>query len=211
MPIKSENIKEHRSMTANMRIDVDGVTGANIVDEIEFLRNIPSFSDDLYTGYIDKNQLVRYIVILYSDDSFLNKKIPIPLQERKEQLCKLLHIDINDEVRDFLFNLNDVVTLKMVQDFLIAQNHTLWTEISTTEQQYAEAIKLRLKPVEDGKDKDNLAAAELKKKLREECKVMVNDLEGYYRKLYQNHDDVRNQIRVKASSLESLAKSAKDV
>jgi hypothetical protein len=83
----------------------------------------------------------------------------------------------------------------MIFDYLKHQNNHVWTEICTTEQELDEYTRLRLNPVADEKDKDTLTAAEKKDKLRNFCKAMIKDLEEYYNKFFQDHEDVKQKVK----------------
>lgn len=201
-----------KSKTENMFIDIDSVPeGKNPVFEIEFLRNIDSWVK-FDIGFMPKEQLIRYLVVLYSYDSFLNQKTPIPLEERKARALSFSGAEKDKVIEDSLLRLNDDVVLKMVLDFLIAQNNTLWIEIVTTEQQYEEAIGLRLQPIKrDAGDAAQLTASSKKKALRVDCKEMQADIETFYKKFYLDHNDVKEKVRRRATTLELLSKNSKDV
>ena len=157
-----------------------------------------------------RDNLALYLVILYSYDSFLNQRNPIPLDERKEQAATYAGIEIEEKVEHVLFRLKNKGIVDMVLEFLIAQHDNMWTEIVTLEQQYEEAIRLRLAPVGSG-SKAALGAMDLKRKLRDDCKVMLNDLEAYYKKFFLDHNDVRDKTKTRATSFETRAKSAKEL
>lgn len=195
-----------------MFVDVDSIPeGDNPVFEIEFLSEIHSWNT-CNIDIVSKDKLVRYLVILYSYDSFLNKKNPTPLGERKKKALAFAGIENSEIITANLLDLENDVVLLMVQDFLIAQRNNIWTEIATTEQQYEEAIRLRLQPIKrDAVDSSQLSAASKKKALRIDCKEMIGELDILYRKFYLDHNDVKDKVRRKATSLEMLSKSAKHV
>lgn len=195
-----------------MQIDIDSLPeGSNPALEIDFLHRLDSWRN-FEVGLIKKENLMRYIVILYSYDSFLNLRNPMPLAERKNRALSFANITPSDDVTNELLLLENDLILKMIQDFLIAQRNNLWTEIVTTEQQYEEAVRLRLQPISRGdKDKDQLTAADLKKKLRLDCKEMQVDLDRFYKQFYLDHDDLKGKIRERVTSLEMLAKSVANV
>lgn len=194
-----------KSRTENMLIDIDSIDeNLDAALEIPFLRQIDSWAK-FTIGLIPKPKLLQYLVVLYSHDSFLNTRNPIPLADRKQRALKFAGIKNTNDVTNELLLLENELILKMILDFLIAQKNNLWTEIITTEEQYEEAIKLRLKPIKADKGKDELGAAALKKNLRIDCKEMQGDLDAFYRKFFQDHTDVRDQIRVKATTLEMLS------
>lgn len=197
------------SLTKNMLVDIDAIPeGENAAMEIDFLRRIDSWSM-CDVDFVERPKLFRYMVALYSHDSFLNKRNQISLNDRKLQALHFAGIEMSGDIESNLLNLENDIVLLMVQDFLIAQNNNLWTEIVTTEQQYEEAVRLRLQPIDKkAKDKDQLDAAAKKKALRNDCKEMVAEIDRLYGKFYADHDDARDRVRVRATSLEQLAKSA---
>jgi len=201
--------KHKKSLTTSMKLDVLGFDeDLDVISAIPELKKMKSWVE--YPGEpLTRNQIAKYIVILYSDDSILNLRNPLPLDDRKDQALALAGIDKTAIVEKELLFLNNPVYLKMIHDFLINQDDILWMELVTTEEQYNEAIRLRLSPA--GTGKMALAAADLKKKLREECKVMVNDIKTYYRKFYSDHEDVKEKVKELPSSLETIAQGAKHV
>ena len=189
-----------------MEVDIDAVPeGEDASIEIEFLNRIPSWVN-FKVGFTSKQKLLRYLVAMYSYDSFLNTRPPTPLEERKQKALAFAGIKASADVNSGLVAVGNDIVLAMIQDYLIAQRNTLWTEIATTEQQYEEAVRLRLKPMDD-----SVTTSELNKKdaLRKNCKEMQTDLENFYKKFYIDHNDVRDAVRRKATTLESLALSAK--
>lgn len=199
-----------KSRTENMMIDIDSLPDhVDAALEIDFLRRLDSWAK-FEVGLIPKRSLLKYIVVLYSYDSFLNLRNPIPLAERKQRALSFAEITPSNDVTNELLLLENDLILKMVQDFLIAQRNNLWTEIVTTEQQYEEAVRLRLQPIKRKEnDKNQLGAAALKKALRIDCKEMQVDLDRFYSQFYLDHDDLRDKVRERATTLEQLAKSTK--
>lgn len=195
-----------------MQIDIDSLPeGVDAALEIEFLHRLDSWRT-FQVGLIEKQKLMRYIVVLYSYDSFLNLRNPLPLSQRKQRALSFAEIEASDDITNELLLLENDLILKMVQDFLIAQRNNLWTEIVTTEQQYEEAVRLRLQPIKRAdKDKEQLTAADLKKKLRLDCKEMQVDLDRFYKQFFLDHDDVKNKVREKATTLEAMAKTVANV
>ncbi len=145
--------------------------------------------------------LHRYLVILYMHDSFLNKKNPLPLMDRKYAALEFARLKVNKDITKELFLLENDLILLMVRDLLIAQNNWLWTEIITLEHQYEEAIRLRLKLNKDG----SKAQADLTRLLTTDCKQWQVDLAMNYKRFYFGHTDAQDKIRQKATTLESLA------
>lgn len=198
-----------KSLTASMKLDVLAFDeDLDVISAIPELKRIKSWIE--YTGEpLSRNQIAKYIVILYSDDSILNLRNPLPLDDRKDQALALAEIEKDAIVEKELLFLNNPVYLRMIHDFLIYQDEMLWMELVTTEEQYNEAIRLRLSPA--GTGKTALTVSELKKKLREECKIMVQDIKTYYRKFYADHEDVKQKVKELPTSFETTARGAKDV
>lgn len=196
------------SRTKEMRIDVDSYPPeVHLFSTIPGLKHIPSWK---YKGRMEHNKLCKYIIYVYSMDSYLNK-IRTPLEERKKKA--LLHAgfkmnelgEFDGEVMNFIYHLQSDEILNIVHDYLRYQNETVWSEIIITEHEVDEATRIRLKPMET----EDKKGAELKKRLREDVKDMNDYLDGLYRKFYSDHIDVKNRKR--ATTLEVLAKNLQEV
>ena len=190
-----------KSSTENMKVDIDSIPeGMDASKEIGFLRNIRSWRN-IEIEDVPAWNLHRYLVILYMHDSFLNKKNPLPLMDRKYAALEFARLKVNKDITKELFLLENDLILLMVRDLLIAQNNWLWSEIVTLEHQYEEAVRLRLKSNEDGSQ----AQATLKRSLTADCKMWQVDLAMNYKRFYFGHTDAQAKIRQKATTLESLA------
>ncbi len=184
-----------------MKVDIDSIPeGMDASKEIDFLRNIKSWRK-IDIEVVPKWNLHRYLVILYMHDSFLNKKNPLPLTERKHAALEFGKIKISKDVTNELLLLGNDLILLMVRDLLIAQNNWLWTEIVTLEHQYEEAVRLRLRPNTKGEQ----GQSTLKRSLTSDCKGWQTDLAMNYKRFYFGHNDAQDKMRKKATTLESLA------
>jgi len=145
---------------------------------------------------------LRYIVILYSHDSFLNIKNPLPLEDRKIQALSFAKLDRTPEIEDELLDLNNDLILRMILDFLMAQKNPIWTDIITKEHELEEAIKLRLTPVDPSSPG---SLTNLKRQLRIDCKILTTEIASQYKRFFMDHEDVKDKVRRRAISLELIA------
>jgi hypothetical protein len=204
------------SPTKDMVFDVMSVPkGQDVIFNMPELGNIESFK--MYPGTpggeLNRDLVVKYVVILYSQDSILNKRIRVELEERKYKAADLAGFERNKKgefhpnIISKLFNLESDYIVRMIVDFLIIQNNILWTEICTTEQEYAENLRLRFEAIEEDKDKDKYTAAKTKGAVRELCKGILKDLDEYYSRFFKDNDDVKNKHKkAQRMTLEQLAK-----
>lgn len=214
-----------------MQFDVDSVAeGEDILfrmKELEEIKAFKSYKGSLGGG-LDRNKTIKYIILMYSHDSILNKKPPLTVEERQMRSADLAKFTRNrngefeDEVIEKLFYLQDEAILNMIVEYLYYQKKALWTEIVTCEHESQEFTRLRMKPVdnvvmkkgkvEDSKstvsDKDIIAGAEKKDKLWKGCQDRVKYLKECYAEFFLDDDGLRNKIETaKPTSLESLAKT----
>lgn len=196
---------EEDRRTKDMAIDLDGEDNyVDLISQVPLLKNIPSWRK--YYQKIDRNKLCRYIVYLYSHDSYLNK-VRTPLDERRKKATLHAGFKMDAEgnfewdVIEFLWKLKSPEIFDMIHDFLRVQNEATWNEIVITETELDEATRIRLSPLAGESKK----ALELKTALRESSAEMNAYLDGLYRKFYLDNTDVKNRKR--ATTIESLAKN----
>lgn len=206
------------SPTQSMRFDVLSVPqGQNVLHNFPDLKRIESFVEypGSQGGELNQDLTIKYVVLLYSEDSILNKKPAIELSERKLMAAEYAGFErdkrneFNAEVTQKLFNINSRYVLSMIVDYLIFQKKHLWTEIVTLEQEYEEYIRLRMDPVSAEHDKDTLMAAEKKDKLRAACKGMRKDLDHFYKEFFTDNSDVKDLHNQEDKvTLEKMARKA---
>jgi hypothetical protein len=190
------------SPTESMKYDVCAITG-DVLNAIPTLDSMSSFKayPGSTRGELNRDSVVKYVVLMYSQDSILNQKPPIDLPERKLKAAELAGFErgssgsFRKSIVDKLFNLKSNYVLDMVFDYLKHQNNHIWTEICTNEQELDEYTRRRLTPVSDEKDKDEMAALEKKDKFRASCKAIIKDLDEYYSRFFQDHEDVKEKVK----------------
>ncbi len=155
------------------------------------------------------DQVIRYIIFLYSKDTGLVHEHPSDLQARKDQAA----IDAGFErvggrwPRDIqeVMDMQNQDAHNFIMAFLRKQKHNVWTEICVTEQELFEFQSLRFATIggketnANGKkksktaeeDKDILVAAEKKEKLLKACNDRIKHLEILYEQFYGDNKDVQ--------------------
>lgn len=190
-----------KSSTGNMKIDIDSVPeGKDASKLLNVLEKLNSWHN-IEIDHIPSWNLHRYLVILYCHDSFLNKKNPLPLDERKLAALKFAHLKNSQKIETELLLLDNDLILLMVKDLLISQNNFLWIEIISLESQIEEAIRLRMAPNLKGEQ----SQANLKRQLTIDCKTWQGDLNSAYLKFYRDHGEIKDKLRARATTLELIA------
>lgn len=205
-----------KTPTEGMVIDVlSAVDGEDLVQKFSQLKRIKTIS--MYGGSLeggfDRNKIIRYIVILYSVDSFLNKKPVIPLQERQFRAADLAGFNrdkdghFKEVVETGIFQLQDQKVFEMVFQYLVFQHNILWREICTCESELEEFHRLRMKPVEGDDDKDIIAANEKKDKLWKGCQDRIKYLEACYSKFFNDDSEIKSHTKkaMKRNTIEDWA------
>jgi hypothetical protein len=188
---------------------------AAIHPKLMFVSSWAEYADD-----IPVNNLLSYLLFLYSPDSPVNKRYRVPLIERKYQALMLsgfAHLRNKrgywaDDVQTYLIELRNDAVINMIIDFLRLLNQRLWTEINTLEQELEESTRLRLRPVSSIDDKATLQAADIKGKLRRDTKEMLELLNIYARQFYgEAHvEEMKVKVHQARVSVESRAKQLMD-
>lgn len=136
--------------------------------------------------------VVKYIVLLYSEDTFLNQNPPLTLEERQRSAVRLSGLPMNDSkvitiVATQVVDLGDESIFKFIFEYLIREKKHLWQEIISLETNMLENQKLRLKPVGD----DDMAAFTKKDGLMKMYKGWRKQLHEYYDEFYGQNKNVR--------------------
>lgn len=184
---------------------------ALIHPKLVFINTWAGYNDD-----IPVNNLLSYLLFLYSPDSPVNKRYGIPLIERKYQALLLSgfgHLRRKggawaEDVQTYLIELRNDSIIEMIVDYLKFLNQKVWTEMNTLEQELEEATRLRMRPVSSIDDKATLQAADIKGKLRRESKEIIELLNVYSRQFYgdAHADELRTKVHQAKTTVESRAK-----
>lgn len=175
----------------------------DLLDKFEVFRNHKEFSD--YPKQI-RNKAIKYVVFTYDPNSPFVLDSVSDLKKRKEAAAEAAGFLRDprtgkfDELVKEIMELRDEDTNAMIFKFLQIINNRTWTLIVTNEQIFDEYTALLMEPVKSAAgtdDKKVLEAANIKSKLREECKVIADELEKLYKKLFGDNDDLKDVIVAK--------------
>jgi hypothetical protein len=177
--------------------------------KLKYLKSWTSYNED-----IPVNNLMAYLLFLYSPDSPVNKRYGVPLMERKSQSLILAGFgslrkrsgEWSDDVVSYLIELRNEAVIVMIVDYLKMLNMKVWTEMMTLEQELEESTRLRMRPVSSIDDKATLAAADIKSKLRRESRDMIEMLATYQRQFYgdAHHEELKTKVH-EMITVESMA------
>lgn len=152
---------------------------------------------------------LRYIVYLYSEDSILNVRPPMPLDERQARALELSGIvkrgkEPTEHHKKYLVNLGDRRIFEFIFEFLTKQKKFTWQEIITLETQILENQMLRLRPVDEESGKDELMAFERKGKMTTMYKEWYSILREFYDEFYGDNENVRAIHKINRGNMASL-------
>lgn len=202
----------HQSKTSLMAIDIDKRPLSNSTDYlVEFpdLRRISTLAryKGSMEGGLNRNLFIRYLVVLYSHDSYLNKNPHMEIEERMRIAADFAGFE-RDEAGNFdpdvdycLFDLQDERIIQIIFDFLLYQNKHVWTEIVTVEHEIQEFQRKRMTPVVGDKDKDILSALNIKNALLEGTSKRVKYLKELYTEFYGEHQHVKKAVEQQRDTL----------
>lgn len=167
-------------------------------------------------------ELMTYVVLLYTKESFLNKKPMDPLKERRVKAANIAGLPIDSqEVKDLVFDLGSEKIRDVIIEYMISQNQMLWTERCIVEAQIEENQRIRFKPIQnkftvakkDGgsteletDDKTIIEASVKKKTLTQDFSIYYELLKKYDQEIFQDHDDVKSMVKKTRTTVESMAK-----
>ncbi len=149
-------------------------------------------------------ETIVYIILLYSKDSFLNKKPVEPLPTRIFKSARLAGLNTEDEaIQKAIFELDNESVRDTVVDYLIYQNVSKWSNRCAIEAQMAENLRIRFKPIQNEKaDKDIIN----KHLLTEHYSDYENEVKKLDSDIFLGHDNIRDIAVRRKTSLESLIK-----
>lgn len=203
--IKSHSIKE--------KIDEMNVNPKLILEEDDVYRHFPLKRGELSklrercrkAKSLEFPALIRYIIILYSDDSPLNRKPIRPLQERQVTAARMARLKEGPKggysrfTEAFVFRLEWEELGNVVMDYLIWQNNYIWSEIATLEQQMEENQRLRMAPVTGKTSKDSMMAFDKKHNMTKQFKEWHELYKMYLREFYGDHEEVKSHMQLAGS------------
>lgn len=208
-------MQENAHNTKGMVVDIDhylieGKGKVDLIAAIPYLDSIPSWREFKSNDLIGRSQLARYIVYVYSHDSFMWKmQMQLPdIKQRALELSGLLAADPvkHPIIKDVVYWLKGVDVMDMVHDYLRVQNKDLWSEYIICQSQIDEYNKLRLMP----NDAEGAPSLKEKRDLREEVDELVKAKQILEKKFYGQYSDAKDAMRKKMITIESRAMNVLD-
>jgi hypothetical protein len=170
------------------------------------LAGIPSFV--AYHSTM-KYAVIKYVIFMYDKGSEFIKEYP-DLDERKEAVAEEVgwagtsgvSKTIIQPNHKKIMNLQHPQVLAMILDYIALQNSRALKMIHVNEQLFAEYTELLMKPILENKSKkiDSAEAkivfstVDIKKKFRDECGLIKEDLDALYLEVYGDNWDVNDKI-----------------
>jgi hypothetical protein len=167
-------------------------------------------------GLVADERVIRYIIMMYDPGSPLIQAEPA-LDKRKNRALILADLMMHNTLPEELKELtNDIHVQAIIVYLFNFTNSRLWQRVVVNEQLYEEYCKRLMQPVrssnnvsisgDDGatikkgmivQEKDELTAYTIKGKLREELDAIGAALDGYYKQLFANDDQLvkKNKLR----------------
>jgi len=208
------------------------VTGGLPIDKI--LRNGECFLnyERDAEGDLPVKEVMTYVVLLYTKESFLNKKPMEPLKDRRVKAANIAGLSSDsDTVKDKIFDLGSDKIRELILGYLIQQNQMIWMERCIIEAQILENQRIRFKPItnkvvapvagkkkkgeEDidsgGKnielddDKYIVEASSKKAILTDHFSKYFDLLKKYDLEIFQDHEDVKAAVKKTRTTIESVA------
>jgi hypothetical protein len=169
----------------------------------------------------DRNYVIRYVIYMYDMNSGLIKKFP-NLKQRKEAALDLAGFERTKGTGKFKKEIVDMVNLEkvttkipgeegeddktvvesnkifdMVMRYIVIQKSRLWSMIVTNEAAFEEYQRLIMEAVSDKKDKELLAAAQMKDELMECSDKISKRIDAYYKDFFGDNEELKEEIKKK--------------
>ncbi len=154
-------------------------------------------------------QTIKYIILLYSKDSFLNKKPMRPLEERQHRSAQIAEFEktgdkYHMQIRHALFELTSEQIFNFVFNYLVYQNDYIWSEICALEYQILENQKFRMSATDEMADMTKKAA------LTKHNKDFHLALKEYLNEFYGDHEEVRTAFDIHRTGLITIELYARE-
>jgi hypothetical protein len=182
----------------------------DLVSKFDVFQQYKEFTD---CPKASRNKVIKYVVFAYDPGSPFVMDSVSDLKKRKEAAAEAAGFlrtpttGLFDELVKEIMELKNEETNAMIFKFLQIINNRTWTLIVTNEQIFDEYTALLMEPVKSTsatEDKKVLEAANIKSKLREECKVIADDLKKLYKEFFGDNDDLKDKIVAKPIKPETV-------
>lgn len=182
--------------------------------ELRAIEAFNNYQGEMKAMGLNRNKLIAYIILVYSHDSFLHQG-KYKFEDFKKRLIiaadlvgldrvvkrgtkKFGKISGEEKVFDFqkdvderLFELYDEEFALMILEYLKFQSQSEWSEWCILNHELMENYKIRLAPIKEDKDKDQIAAQEKKAKFREQSEQIRESIKTYELKIFGDNERLR--------------------
>lgn len=199
-------------------IDVLNLPPGDIFQVCPELKEIVCFQEfsKIDSGLPLRETLI-YVYLLYTKDSFLNKKPMRVLSDRRIKAAKLAGFDPDSKlVVKSIFAIDTLmpeaaksheILDDLIVKYLIHQSSHEWSDRCSIEAQMEENLRIRFKPIESDKgDKDIIEASTKKFVLTEQFSKYKETIRKRDLEIFADHADIQKTAVRKKTSLESLVK-----
>lgn len=156
----------------------------------------------------DRNLIFRYAFFCYDKNSPL-VKVHHDLKKLKEAAMDLAGFErvrgakFKDPIVEIMDMKNEEVN-NIILCFLVnIQNNMAWALYVANQFTFSDNIRLLMKPMEGHDDKKVLDGANVRSKLREECKAVIADQESLLKTLFGDNNELKEITKVKRIAAET--------
>lgn len=162
-------------------------------------------------------ETIMYVYLLYTKESFINKRPMDVLSTRRIKSAKIAGLDPEEQfVKENIFGtetfneesrINYAILDDLIVNYLLSQSSYQWSDRCAIDAQMEENLRIRFKPIESGKgDKDIIEASTKKFLLTEHFSKYKDIVRKLDLEIFTDHDEKRDVAVRKKTSLESLVK-----
>lgn len=205
---------EKPSLTSKMKLDVCKPSNTlNVLRTCPQLKEIPAIFAYLKPNHKShRDRVVKYIVILYSPDSPVNKtNTSISLEEKKRQAAHMAGFVPDQDgnfsvirIQEELFKLTKLEVFEMILGLLKWYHNYEWTQLVVCESLIEEYTRKLLAHTNIDDEKKEGEAIAKKKLLREELHDTIQQSKKLWNDIFTEHEDVKKKAQ-RRGSLEERA------
>lgn len=142
----------------------------------------------------DKRRVINYILLMYDPESPFVKRYQ-NVERRISAVSDYVGLkNLPDEGGERIMEYNNIVVLKMINDYVKWLHIRLWSLIVVSETTFYEYQRELMLQVTGADSKDKLTALEKKTKILDALDKISSKLDSYYSRLYANDKDLEKKI-----------------
>ena len=191
-----------------MSIDILAKPGEDVFEACPKLKEIKCFTDYAREpeSLLPVNELITYVVLLYSKDSILNKKPIDELPMRRLKAAKMagLEAEKTSVVKD-VFELESDKVADLIVRYILSQNHYEWADRCACEFQLEENLRIRMTPIsKSDDDKKTIEASTKKDMLTTHFSKYRKQMKELDAEIFGDNENVVAHVKKSRATLESL-------